>query len=196
MNDPDAQRLTVMNDIIRDLGIKGRKSWGASAPVRSLVPDWNYNSIVVHNTGHGFIDTMAKIQKFDLSQRHWDDIAYHYGIMPDGTIFEGRQLIYKGSDIRNQNTGKIGIVCIGDYDASMVNWFSGRAYTGDPIWSAMMDSLKKLTLRLSKDFRILFFGGHIEYGDTTDCPGNELLPRVQKMRKELGFSKPIKRSGP
>jgi len=92
---PEPDRDAIMNRIATDLSIVRRAGWGAAAPARPLEPDWDYNAIVVHNTGHGHVDAMLKIQKFDLEERHWDDINYHCGIMPNGTIIEGRQLIYR-----------------------------------------------------------------------------------------------------
>lgn len=182
-----------MDKIAVAAGIKRRSTWGAVPPARTLESDWNYNSIVIHNTGHGHIDTMAKIQKFDLSVRDWDDMAYHYGIMPDGTIFEGRQIIYKGSDVYLQNTGKIGVVCLGDYDSSSINWLNGRPYSGDPVLPAMLASMRKLTKVLCDAFPILFFGGHIEYGKTTDCPGSTMVPYMSQFRKEYNLQKPTKK---
>jgi hypothetical protein len=196
MTPPSSDREVIMNQIIDDVGIVRRDAWSAKSPTTSLDLDWDYDSIVIHNSGHGHLDTMLKIQKFDLEKRHWEDISYHYGIMPDGTIFEGRQLIYKGADVKNQNTGKIGIVCIGDYDSGVVNWFSGRAYKGDPVLPKMLDSVRKLTRRLMAAFpTIVRFGGHIEYGDTSDCPGDMLMPYMDTLRKEFGLLVPIKRSG-
>ena len=189
-------REALMNAIATDLKIVRRDGWGAAPPARPLEPDWDYNAIVIHNSGHGHLDTMLKIQKFDLGERHWDDISYHYGIMPDGTIFEGRPLIYKGADVKNQNTGKIGIVCIGDYDAGVVNWFSGRAYGGDPILPQMLAAMQKLSRRLMAAFpTIVYFGGHIEYGDTADCPGSVMMPYMAATRKVLNLKVPVKRSG-
>jgi hypothetical protein len=43
--------------------------------------------------------------------------------------------------------------------------------------------------------QIIHFGGHIEYGDTNDCPGRNMLPEMTKFRKELNFKVPVKRSG-
>jgi hypothetical protein len=190
-----SDREQIMNKIAADLRIVRRGNWGAKRPSRALEADWDYSAIVIHNTGHGHLDTMAKIQKFDLTTRNWDDVSYHYGIMPNGTIFEGRQLIYKGADVRNQNTGKIGIVCIGDYDSTVVNWLYGRSCGGDPVMPKMLDALRRLTVRLSKSFQITYFGGHIEYGDTTDCPGSSMLPYMAKFRKDFNFKVPVKRSG-
>jgi hypothetical protein len=196
MAPPADYRTAVIDKIVADLRIRRRDAWGASPPAHALESDWNYDAIVIHNSGHGHLDTMLKIQKFDLDKRNWDDISYHYGIMPDGTIFEGRQLIYKGADVKNQNTGKIGIVCIGDYDESVTNWFSGRPYSGDPILQQMLGSVRELSRRLMAAFpTIVYFGGHIEYGDTADCPGSMMMPYMTILRKELNLKVPIKHPG-
>ena len=190
------EREAVMEDILSSLNVLRRNSWGASAPAKPLDPDWDYEAIVIHNTGHGHIDTMKKIQSFDFSDRGWDDISYHYGITSSGSIMEGRQIIYKGADVKNQNTGKIGVVCIGDFDGGVRGWLSGHGTGGDPITAAMQAAIKRLTVKLRLVFpTIKYFGGHIEYGDTADCPGSHMLPVVASLRKEFGLATPIKRSG-
>ena len=154
-----------------------------------------YDAIVIHNSGHGHLDTMLKIQKFDPTTRHWDDISYHCGILPDETIFEGRQLLNKGADVYKENTWKIGIVCIRDFDASVINWFNGRAYSGDPVVPAMLHSVRRLSRRLVAAFPdMTYFGGHMEYGDTNDCPGSVMMPYMAKLRAELKLTVPVKRS--
>lgn len=194
MANPAEDQQAVEDAIASDVGIVRRSGWSAGNPRHALETDWNYDSIVIHNSGHGHLDTMAKIQGFDFDTRHWDDIAYHYGIMPDGTIFEGRELRYKGADVKNQNTGKIGIVCIGSYDEGVMNWFGGRGYGGDPVVPAMLSSIRKLSRRLMKAFpTIRYFGGHIEFGTTSDCPGSELMPYMDTFRKEFGLAVPVNR---
>ena len=190
------ERVTVMNDILSSVGVLRRCTWGASPPAKPLAPDWDYEAIVMHNTGHGHIDTMKKIQAFDFADRGWEDISYHYGIAANGTIMEGRQIIYKGADVKNQNTGKIGVVCIGDYDGGLKSWVGGHGVSGDPITTPMLLAMKRLTIRLRLAFpTIKYFGGHIEYGDTADCPGSKMLPVVAAMRQELGLITPIKKPG-
>ena len=75
------------------------------AQLKALEHDWNYDSIVVHYSGHQFYPDMRSIQDFDIGHRHWDDFSYHYGIAKTGEIYEGRELIHKGSHIKLQNTG-------------------------------------------------------------------------------------------
>jgi len=38
-------------------------------PTRPLEPDWDFDSLVIHNSGHGDINSIAKIQNFDLTTR-------------------------------------------------------------------------------------------------------------------------------
>ena len=122
--------------------------------------------------------------------RDWNDIAYHYAISGDGQIFEGREILFKGSDVLHQNTGKIGIVCMGDYDSNWRNWGAGKSYSGDPVPAVLLASLRKLSVCLQQNFPIRFFGGHIEYGKTEMCPGSNLLPLVKEMRTQLNLQAP------
>ena len=70
---------------------------------------------------------MRAIQLFDTEHLHWSDVAYHYGISMKGEIFERRELIYKGSHVKSQNTGKVGIVCMGNFDGSLRNLLELRS---------------------------------------------------------------------
>ncbi len=79
---------------------------------------------------------MQKIQEFHFSHRNRDDIAYHYGIMPEA-----------------------------------------------------------LSRRPTKTFAtVAYFGGHIEYGDTNDCAGSNLIRCMDRLPKALGLKKSVKRS--
>ncbi len=93
--------------------------------------------------------------------------------------------MFKGSHVKLQNTGEIGVVCIGDFDASLRNLFEGRAYGGNSVQPPMLASLERLSRTLVANFPISTFGGHKEYGETETCPGNNLLPAVQVMRARL-----------
>ncbi|MEI9983520.1 MAG: peptidoglycan recognition family protein [Aliidongia sp.] len=188
-----AYRQSVAAKIAEACSIIRRPDWRAKSPVRPLVYDWDYDSIVVHYTGHEHLTAPSAIQDFDIGHDHWDDIAYHYAISPEGQIYEGRELIYKGSHVKLQNTGKIGIVCMGDFDTGLMSLYWGHGYSGDPIEDTMISALRKLSQVLISTFQIHFFGGHIEYGETAVCPGNKLLPVVQAMRNDFGLATPIHR---
>lgn len=192
--DETAARRQVMDRIAAAATVTRRAAWGARAPARALEADWNYGAIVVHYAGHDNLTTMKSIQDFDLDHRHWDDMAYHYGISPAGQIFEGREIIYKGAHIRRQNTGKIGIVCLGNFDSGFRSLLAGDGWSGDPVMPSMLDALRRLTRVLRGVFPITTFGGHMEFGDSETCPGSNLLPAVQAMRGEFRLATPVHRS--
>lgn len=145
----------------------------------------------MHYTGHGSYPDMKSIQTFDVEHQAWDDIAYHYAVSPAGQLFEGRELIFKGSHVKLQNTGKIGIVCMGDYDSGVLNLLEGRRYGGDAVKPPMLAALRLLSQTLTATFPIKVFGGHMEYGESATCPGTNLLLAVQAMRGELKLAAPI-----
>jgi hypothetical protein len=188
------RHVSIMNDVAKYKNIIRRSVWGAMPPTSPLVPDWGYDSIVVHYTGHNNLTTPHAIQGYDIEHDHFDDIAYHYIIEPGGLVYEGRELIYKGSHTYQQNTGKIGIVCVGDYDSGFLSLLRGHGFSGDPIRHPMIDSLRDLTKYLNIFFAIRTFGGHKEYGFSATCPGDQLLPIVQSIRQEFGFSAPVYRA--
>lgn len=190
----DAYKHAVMAMIAKSCGIVRRAEWGAQPPKSRLAPDWSYDAIVVHYTGHDNLNSMSAIQDFDLNHRHWDDIAYHYAVSPAGRIYEGRELIYKGAHVKLQNTGKIGIVCMGDFDTGLLSWWGGHGWDGDPVQSAMLAALERLSRALIASFPIKAFGGHMEYGDSDTCPGSKLLPAVQAMRDRLKLATPVHKS--
>ena len=187
-------RREVADPIAQACAVVRRADWDARPPVRLMEPDWNYDSIVVHYTGHEVYGDMRAIQAFDLDHRHWDDVAYHYAISPNGRIYEGRELVFKGSHVRLQNTGKIGVVCMGDFDSGWRNLIVGKPYEGDAVHATMLASLKRLSRTLQTNFPLRTFGGHLEYGDSATCPGAHLLPKVQALRSELGLAAPVHRS--
>ena len=102
--------------------------------------------------------------------------------------------MFKGSHVKLQNTGKIGIVCMGDFDSSWRNLVVGKPYSGDAVPAAMLASLARLSRTLLTAFPLRTFGGHREYGDSATCPGEHLLPAVQAMRATLGLAAPVHRS--
>ncbi len=103
----DDRHRAIEDRIAKACDVVRRSIWGALPVRKHLEADWNYNSIVVRYSGHGDLTSMRKIQDFDYSSsRAWDDISYHYGIAMDGKIFEGRELVFKGSHLKLHNTGQ------------------------------------------------------------------------------------------
>lgn len=190
----DMLKLLTMEAILKSCNVTRRDQWGAKPPRGRLEFDWGYDSIVVHYTGHDNLLSMGSIQNFDLNHRHWDDISYHYAVSPSGQLFEGRQILYKGAHVKSQNTRKIGIVCMGDFDTGWRSMVGGHGWNGDPVQSSMLAALERLSRALTGVFPIKIFGGHKEYGDSETCPGDNLLPAVTAMRERLKLAAPVHRS--
>jgi hypothetical protein len=65
-------------------------------------------------------------------------------------------------------------------------------YSGDPVVPAMLASMSKLTKILCDAFPTRFFGGHIEYGKTSDRPGSIMLLYMSLFGTEFNLKTPTK----
>lgn len=147
--------------------------------------DWNFDAIAVHHIGDNLSANSSAVEAKHMQQNGWDDIGYHYMIHPDGRFFEGRKLGYKGAHVRSANTGKIGVLMMGDYDHQ---WWDP---SDDALDSAHVGKLRSLIQTLRGFFCIQTLGGHSEFPNQGDgCPGNQLLPQVTARRSEMGLGAP------
>jgi N-acetylmuramoyl-L-alanine amidase len=188
----DERREGVANEILARLRIIKREEWNAEPPKKNLEPDWDYRWVTVHHSGYGLWHptptTPRAIRDFhEGGDRDWDDIGYHYCVGIDGRIYEGRRLVYKGAHVKHNNTGKIGIVCLGNFDSAWYDVFSSRV--GFPLYVA----LYRLIVTLRGYFPIAYLGGHVEYtNDGRTCPGGFLLDTAKKLRMDLRLSPPLR----
>ena len=73
------------------------------------------NTIVVHHSA--FPNAGPKeIQELHMNRRGFADVAYHFMIAADGTIYEGRQINIRGAHVQGFNTGSVGIVLMGNFN--------------------------------------------------------------------------------
>jgi hypothetical protein len=108
-------------------------------------------------------------------------------IGPGGQIYEGRRLYYKGSHTENANTGKVGILIMGNFEREFAGLLGGKPST------AQLASAKRLVKSLRMVFPSLaILGGHKDFKIKTECPGNQLYPLLDDMRKETGLMAPLK----
>ncbi len=164
-----------------------RMAWGVKTPKKSkLVADWDYNSIVLHHSGNSGEKDPKEIETIHMVKNGWDDVGYHYLIHPNGVIYEGRKIFHKGSHVSGANTGKIGILLLGDYDEQW--WDFDDTLTKSHISAAnsLIRTLKGTFLKIRK------LGGHKEFlpGRNYTCPGNLIMNRINEMRVKHGLSKP------
>ena len=182
----------IQGNIIKAHNIIKRRDWGAITPkYNKMTRDWDYDSIVIHHSGNHGAKDPKEIEKKHMEANNFDDIGYHYMIHPSGIIYEAREIIYKGSHVRNANTHKIGILMMGDYDQQFWD------FDDDDLSLAHLQKLKDFIKTLTKNFlKIKYLGGHLEFaeaqGDERTCPGNLLIAELDGLRKEFALNAPTK----
>jgi hypothetical protein len=160
-------------DFLTANGIVTRDQWNARTskidPGQAENLDWDYNTLVIHHSGRSGETDPVKIQNKHMDKNKWDDVGYHFLVHPDGTIYEGRSLVFKGSHVEKANTGKIGILVMGNFE-SLLFGLGGSTPT-----VAQMAAVKKLGMALKKLFpTIQVLGGHKDFKKSTECPGEDV----------------------
>lgn len=142
-----------------------RFDWGAdppAGPYRRHQP----RRLTVHHTaarwsGGNTAAHLRVIQQFHQGrERGWVDVAYHFLIDRDGTIYEGRPLSVAPDTATEYNpAGHLTICLLGHFDVQRPAWAQMDALAGTLAWLADSYTLPLRTL-----------GGHRDYAATT-CPG-------------------------
>lgn len=126
------------------------------------------NDIVIHCAA------TPNFEEFDAcdihhwhKERGWDGIGYHYVILIDGTVENGRPEYWKGAHVAGHNDNTIGICLIGT----------------DRFTDAQIDSLENLVRDIQKRYPDADVSGHYEHDDGKTCPNfdaNEWWNSVKK----------------
>lgn len=182
LNIPNKRK--TINDIATKQSITRRSAWGTMTPKYALMDqDWNYHTIAIHHSGNGGAKIPTEIESKHMSSKGWYDVGYHFMITPDGKIYEGRHLTFKGSHVNKANTGKIGILVMGDFQHQLWDW------DDDPT-KKQLSSLNSLILTLKSAFpTISKLGGHRDY-NATACPGDELYKLIPDIRAKTKLGGP------
>lgn len=210
-NNRAATRQAIINIIKtkHQITVIERSNWNAIPPKGLLEDDWDYKGITIHHYGNsGSCDSNVSEVAKDVQNRHisngYDDIGYHYIISCTGEISEARDIRYKGSHVKQNNTGLIGILLQGDYTErgeSDIDSWSGFLdqfdfFSSGDVSEFQYKSLKNLCIVLLDLFNIEELGGHREFAllkDNRTCPGNIAMKRVEQLRRELSLKKPIRK---
>lgn len=166
--------------------IVDRLTWGIRPPrICNLVADWDHTGIALHHSGNWGMKEPAEIETHHMVKNAWDDVGYHYLIKSSGAIYEGRKIYNKGSHLGGANTGRIGILLLGDFDEQ---WYD----FDDTLSKSHISATNSLIKTLRCIFPIRYLGGHKEYlpGKDYTCPGNLIMDKLDLMRKKHGLSKP------
>ena len=77
--------------------------------------------VVIHHSASGRSTTFAQIRRWHL-ERGFSDIGYHFVVLADGTMRQGRQLPTTGAHARGKNSTSIGICAVGDNTREDRRW--------------------------------------------------------------------------
>lgn len=175
----------IIDRIASKHSIPRRSTWGKKTPKYTIMDaDWSYTTVVLHHSGDGGAKDPKEIEKEHMGDKKWDDVGYHYMVDPSGVIYEGRYLSLKGSHVAKANTGKLGILVMGDFEHQAWD------FDDDPT-KKQLASVKDLIKTLKSEFGTLTkLGGHRDYKSTTKCPGGELYKMIPGIRTDTKLGGP------
>ncbi len=166
----------ISESINKELDIVGRDKWGNHNPKYSAMEnDISYSIAVIHHSGNRGSNKPTEIESKHMVERGWDNVGYHYLITREGTIYEGTKLGFKGIHVGGANTGKIGVLIMGDYHHQFWD-------IDDDLSKTQLAAAITLLSTLKSRLEISELGGHRDYGKT-DCPGDELYSELDNIRK-------------
>lgn len=193
---PTAPRPLTVKQIDRP-PIVTRADWGARAPDHDAenepgfysltnVEGWRdyegdlraiYRTVVVHHSVLVETDdpaTMRAVQEQHMDLRKWADIAYHFGVGRSGVVFEGRDLMARGTHVEQFNTGSVGVVFFGDFQ---------RELPSQP----QLDQGRALINWLALRLELTHLAGHHDFNEFTDCPGAHMTPYLEMFAESAGL---------
>lgn len=141
--------------------------------------------IVIHHSASGDKTTARTIDRWHNAKR-WKGIGYHYVVLSDGRIQEGRDIDLNGAHTKGHNTDTIGICVIGNFSKN------------DPLDKKYLDRLiavANLVNRLREIYGDIPVTGHREHLDmvmmlnATECPGSKV--DLDQMRKFFDFMRTV-----
>lgn len=120
--------------------------------------------------------TVADIDRMHKA-RGWKGVGYHYVIRRDGTVDKGRPETQVGAHVGGQNSGKIGICCIGG-----LNRATGPNKGVDNRTPAQIAATIKLVNDILKRHPGAKVVGHRDLA-ATQCPGFDVIPWWASVQK-------------
>ncbi|HEY1013327.1 MAG TPA: WXG100 family type VII secretion target [Herpetosiphonaceae bacterium] len=190
--------------------IVSRDDWGARAPNFESVKEGRYDpatntdgyayyselqpgatladsldTVVIHHAGNTNDKTVKSVQDLHMDVEQWADIGYHYIIGPDGTIYEGRDITARGSHVAGANTGKVGILILGDFEPGPSPGFYDHGFEWDRDGDneptpAQLESAAALIGWLDSSYGIDNVFGHNHF-NPTECPGDLLEEHLEDL---------------
>jgi hypothetical protein len=108
------------------------------------------------------------LQTWGKNEKNWWDIPYHFVIVPNGTIYEGRDYHFMGETNTKYNPwGHFLITCEGNYELQEATPEVMKSITDLMAWA-----VSEFNVPLNQIY------GHCDLADTS-CPGKNLVPYLK-----------------
>tara|TARA_R110001592_G_scaffold67498_1_gene207149 strand:+ start:1959 stop:2381 length:423 start_codon:yes stop_codon:yes gene_type:complete len=133
------------------------------------------NKIIIHCSATRECQDISTetIRGWHVNERGWSDIGYHYIILIDGTIDEGRALEIQGAHVRGLNKNSIGICYVGGCDSKM--------NPKDTRTPEQIKSMNQLVSKLKEKYNASVHG-HNEFSSKA-CPAFNVKKEYNENRK-------------
>jgi hypothetical protein len=137
-----------------------------------------YTTVVVH---HSVVEagtdlaTLLDIQRLHREDRRWADVAYHYFVGKDGTLYEGRDVHVRGAHVEGANTGSLGVCLLGNYAV-------------DEPPAAQIQGATTLMRWLTDTLQLTHIATHRDFNPVTECPGDNLAAYTTQFAAATGLS--------
>ena len=120
------------------------------------------NKVIIHcsATPEGRDVSLDTIRQWHI-KRGWSDIGYHYVILINGTIQEGRPVERAGAHCKGHNANSIGVCYVGGVDQDMK--------PKDTRTPAQKIAMQKLLFELTDRYKGATIHGHNEFSSKA-CP--------------------------
>jgi MYXO-CTERM domain-containing protein len=173
-------------------GYEPRSAWGARA-AGNCDSNAGKTKVTVHHTvsrlNQGatraqFAAEVRATQAFHMESRGYCDIAYHFVVSADGTVWEGRSASLLGAHTGSHNTNNLGVAFLGCFHPTSA--CDGLGSTTPP--TAMIEGAGAFLGRVASHYGIdLVVGstllGHRDNPDqSTACPGDVLRSKLETLR--------------
>ena len=145
-----------------------------------------YDTIVIHHSNRSQNEKITALEKHETkyNKNHFNGIPYHFVINGSGTIYEGRSINYMGAHVKKNNTGKIGVCLMGNFqsDNNGIKQIIKSALPTTPT-DSQYEAMEELIKVLETQYSTQYSGGHkdfvMEGNEPTVCPGNNCYTMLQ-----------------
>jgi hypothetical protein len=144
--------------------------------------------ITIHHSGNFPTFDMQLLQRQHMFSEGLADVGYHFAIAPSGVIYAGRDIRARGHHVERANTGRVGILLMGDFEPGDHFEQYGVTIPAELDWygtptDAQIQSAVDLIRWLDYAYGIERVQGHrqVVHNRETACPGMQCLIFIEML---------------